>query len=76
MEVSEGVGGVCEVLPEDEAAVLQRALTAATRTAHERFRALPGDEGAASAARALLHASPGDSSFHLHSISIHSLLPT
>lgn len=78
VEVSKGVGGIREVLPEDKAAVVQRALTAATRSAHERVRALPGDEGASSAARPLLHASPGDSCFHIYTplnILLHPELP-
>lgn len=36
VEVSQGMGGLCEVLPEDEASVVQRAATAAACTADER----------------------------------------
>lgn len=36
VEVSQGVGGICEVLPEDEASVVQRAATAAARPTDER----------------------------------------
>lgn len=65
VEVSQGVGGVCEVLPEDEASVVQRAPAAAARTADERVRTLPGDERASSAARPLLHTSSGKDSFQV-----------
>lgn len=35
VEVSQGVGGIREVLPEDEASVVQRSPTAAARTADQ-----------------------------------------
>lgn len=36
VEVSQSVGGICEVLPEDKASVVQRAAAAAARAAHQR----------------------------------------
>lgn len=59
VEVPQSVGGLCKVLPEDQAPVVQRAPAAAACPADQRLRALPGDEGAVAAARALLHAPPG-----------------
>lgn len=35
VEVSQGVGRVCEVLPEDEASVVQRPPAAPLRSAHQ-----------------------------------------
>ena len=59
MEVPQGVGGLCEVLPAHQAPVLQRAAAAAPRTAGQRVREVPRDEGAPAAAPPLLHATPG-----------------
>lgn len=36
VEVSQGVGGLCEMLPEDEASVVQRSPAAAAGTADQR----------------------------------------
>lgn len=59
VEVSQSVGGLCEVLPADQASVVQRAAAAAARSADQRVRTLPGAEGPAPAARPLLHTPPG-----------------
>lgn len=61
VEVSQGVGGLRQVLPEDQASVVQRPAAAAAGAAQQRVRTLPGDEGTSAATRALLHPSPGES---------------
>lgn len=68
VEVSQSVGRICEVLPEDEASVVQRPAPAAARTAEQRVRTLPGDERASSSARPLLHTSPASSYTCLHHV--------
>ena len=59
MEAPQGVGGLREVLPEDQAPVVLRAAAAARHPADQRVRPLPRAQGPAAAARPLLHPPPG-----------------
>lgn len=65
VEVSQGMGRIREVLPEDKASVLQRAPSAAASAANAGLWTLSGTEGASSAARPLFHPSSGQSCFHI-----------
>lgn len=59
MEVPQGVGRVCEVLPAHKATVLHRSASAAARTASQCVRALLRDEGASPTTCPLLYTAPG-----------------
>lgn len=59
VEVPQGVGRFCEVLPAHQAAILHRSAAAASCSASQRVRALSRDERSSPTARALLHPTPG-----------------
>lgn len=59
VEVPQSVGRFREVLPAHQATVLHRSAAAAARTASQRVRALPRDEGPSLTTCPLLYPTPG-----------------